>query len=249
MSGPLRIAPLPIAVAVSALLHILLLAGMLLLPRQPPAQMAAQVAAQMAAESPDTQAQVELLMVEQIGAGETAVAASEHASVEKPAPVGDQSLEERSSEEKSPEEPSPEEIPRPWQVEAAPTPQPAQSPAPAAAPAAALQMNLGGTDSPSNAIALGDSFIPASPDNRARNRPPIYPAEAVRRRQQGSVLVMIHVSAEGLAVGVDVVQSSGYPALDRAARLAVLDWRFVPAMKDGAPIPFDMPFSVVFQAD
>jgi len=124
-------------------------------------------------------------------------------------------------------------------------PQHAAPPAPPAA--AALDINLGGTDSETNAIASGANIIPASQDTSYHNREPIYPPEAVRRAQQGAVIVVAHVTPDGLASGVDVLSSSGYVSLDRAAHDAVATWHFLPAVKDGQAIPFDMKLRVVFQ--
>ena len=86
-------------------------------------------------------------------------------------------------------------------------------------------------------------------DAKFHNQEPVYPAEAVRRAEQGAVILLIHVSPEGLPAGVDIVQSSGYALLDRAARDAVMGWHFVPAVQDGQPIPFDMTLRVVFNLD
>ena len=138
-----------------------------------------------------------------------------------------------------------------------PTPQPAQpsvprqrasaSPAPRSVEAPAI--NLGGTDSETNAIASGDHVIPASVDAKFRNKEPVYPPEAARRSEQGVVMLLIHVSADGLPAGVDVLQGSGYVLLDRAARDAVETWHFLPAVKDGTPLPFDMKLRVVFRLE
>ncbi len=109
--------------------------------------------------------------------------------------------------------------------------------------------NLGGTNSQSNALASGDGVIPASPDQLHRNKPPVYPEAAAMRGEQGEVDVVIHVSPSGLPFGVDVARSSGYPALDQAAVHAVQTWRFVPAVKDGQPIPSEVPMHFVFSMD
>ena len=147
-----------------------------------------------------------------------------------------------------------------------PPPSPAPAPAPALAPAetkaaasrpppappaqraqpVAPTFDLRGTDSASNAMSLGDRIIPASPDNRHRNKPPAYPAEAARRGQEGAVIVQIHVGPTGVALGADVVETSGYRLLDRAAIDAVLTWRFRPALRDGMAVPFDMKMRFVF---
>ncbi len=106
--------------------------------------------------------------------------------------------------------------------------------------------NLEGTESESNAIALGSQILPAMPDNRFRNRPPAYPAEAEVRGQHGAVVVLIHVSETGIATGADVMESSGVEILDQAAIAAVRKWHFHPAMKAGSPVPSDMPFRFIF---
>jgi protein TonB len=110
----------------------------------------------------------------------------------------------------------------------------------------APKINIGGTDSDTNAIAIGPDLIPASVDSKYRNKDPIYPREAALRAEHGSVTLLIHVSPQGLADGVDIAESSGFPMLDKAAHDAVANWHFLPAIKDGKPIPFDMPLRVVF---
>jgi protein TonB len=133
----------------------------------------------------------------------------------------------------SPPVPSPP-VPSPPVIVAAPQP---------------LALSLAGTDSASNAEVLGQNIIPASPDDRARNRPPVYPREAIRRGQQGTVLVLIHVSPMGLAEGADILHSSGHASLDRAALDAVLSWRFRPAVRDGRAVPFEMRMQFVFAVE
>ena len=78
------------------------------------------------------------------------------------------------------------------------------------------------------------------------NRPPEYPQQAALNGQHGTVVVLIHVSPAGTAAGVDLVRSSGYVLLDRAARDAVLRWRFLPAVKDGRPVASDMEMGFIF---
>jgi protein TonB len=106
--------------------------------------------------------------------------------------------------------------------------------------------DLAGTESESNAEVLGGQVVPASPDNRFRNRPPIYPQEAAMHGEHGAVVVVIHVSETGVATSVDVVRSSGVTSLDQAAVDAVRKWHFRPALREGRSVPFDMPFRFVF---
>lgn len=63
---------------------------------------------------------------------------------------------------------------------------------------------------------------------------PIYPTQARRMHMQGTVVLRVRVDASGHPLDVQVESSSGYPVLDRAARLQVLQhWRFQAAEVDG----------------
>lgn len=77
---------------------------------------------------------------------------------------------------------------------------------------------------------------------------PHYPMESRRRGEQGTVVLRVLVGRDGLPIYVDVARSSGYRPLDRAAREAVLRWRFRPMQINGVtvearglvPIKFDV---------
>jgi protein TonB len=141
-----------------------------------------------------------------------------------------------------------------------PTPAPARPDASQAANQAAARpvaptapqapvFDFAGTESESNAIALGPDILPAKPDNRFRNRPPVYPADAAMHGEHGVVLVLIHVSEFGTAAGVEVTASSGVSSLDQAAVSAVRKWHFHPALKEGRSVPSDMALQFVFEAN
>lgn len=68
-----------------------------------------------------------------------------------------------------------------------------------------------------------------------QNPPPTYPAAARKRRVEGTVLLEVSVSAEGMAEQVVLHESSGSPLLDEAARKAVIAWRFIPAKQGDTP--------------
>ena len=106
--------------------------------------------------------------------------------------------------------------------------------------------DLSGTESESNATVMGPHVIPASQDDRYRNRPPIYPQAAEIHREGGIVDLLIHVTDTGVTGSVDVMASSGYPILDHAAIDAVMKWHFRPALKEGRSVPFDMRFRFEF---
>ncbi len=233
MSRRLRLAGL-----ISLALHLLIAAAFLWRPRGGGALVTAE---------PEKPATVELVMEEQQGAGQSVAQAPAPEPPRKAAdPVPPKPREE--AKPIPPPDPSADASARP---EPPPPPEAAapNTAATAAAKGVTLQFNLGGTDSDSNAtVSGGDYVIPASIDDKARNRPPRYPEDAARAAQQGAVLVMIHVGPDGLPINVEVMKTSGYPSLDRSVREAVMAWHFRPAIKDGQPIPFDIPFRVVFSA-
>jgi periplasmic protein TonB len=208
-----------------------------------------------ARDAPDKDAAVELVIVEAQGTGPPT-------APPEPAP---ESAASTQPELQAPDVPPPtqpadtadanEQMPPP--PPAAPSPDPAQPSVPTPPVAAppdqqamrAPEINLPGNDAETNAVVIGNHVIPASIDAKSRNREPVYPPDAVRRAEQGAVILLIHVSPEGLASSVDVMESSGHASLDRAARDAVAAWHFLPAVKDGRPIPFDMPLRVTFQLE
>ena len=65
---------------------------------------------------------------------------------------------------------------------------------------------------------------------------PEYPVESRRRGEQGTVLLRVRVGRDGLPIEIDVERSSGYRQLDRAAREAVLRWRFRPVQINGVHV-------------
>jgi periplasmic protein TonB len=223
--------------------------------------------------APDATPMVELRMIEQEGhdrsSGEAALRPDQTVTTPSPPVVPAPPVPPQAAAAPSvplpptpPAKPSEQEallppsapLPRPPEQPVRPTPprppRPASPPAPSA-PAPdinfAPEINLGGTDSLSNVLVQGDHVIPAGPDPRVRNREPIYPLEAARRGEQGTVLLIIHVSPEGLADGVDIARSSGFGMLDRAAYDAVARWKFVPAVQDGQAVSSVITLRVVFE--
>ncbi|MGH8085043.1 MAG: energy transducer TonB [Lysobacter sp.] len=67
--------------------------------------------------------------------------------------------------------------------------------------------------------------------------PPPYPASALRKGLEGTVLLEVLVDTDGRPMEVTVSRSSGHRELDRAAQRHVLErWRFQPALRDGRPV-------------
>lgn len=69
----------------------------------------------------------------------------------------------------------------------------------------------------------------------AQVREPVYPADALRRGEHGVVLLRVSVAADGSVERVEIERGSGSSRLDRAARDAVRQWRFLPPLVDGVP--------------
>ena len=240
---------LPIAVSLSVAAHILAALLVLFLPRIFPPE-----------DRLREQGTVELLMVEQKGGEPRQGALQDTKPAAEPPPTAaapkqedhepgrpDHVLSEQGNEPVPPQ--VQQASPPRGEVDNQPTQRQMQAESVPARPPEAPVFNLEGTESETNARALGDRILPAMPDNRFRNRPPVYPAEAEMKGDHGSVLLVIHVAENGTAASVSISRSSGVKSLDEAAKAAIMKWRFHPAMHEGRTVPFDMPFQVIFEAN
>ncbi|MEP6940725.1 MAG: TonB family protein [Rudaea sp.] len=70
-----------------------------------------------------------------------------------------------------------------------------------------------------------------------RVQPPQYPADAIKARIQGKVVLKVQVDAKGNPVGSEVVSTEPKEAnvLADSAIAAAMQWRYEPAIKDGKP--------------
>jgi protein TonB len=64
------------------------------------------------------------------------------------------------------------------------------------------------------------------------NPAPEYPRESRMRKEEGRVLLSVHVTADGRSDEVTIHRSSGFSRLDLASLEAVRRWKFVPARQD-----------------
>jgi protein TonB len=137
--------------------------------------------------------------------------------------------------------------PDPLPPDAEAAPRSAGSPRKAAVSASAANVNLGDADETRDGIDVtGQGVVRPSLDSKFRNQPPNYPIEAARMGAEGTVSLMVHVSAQGLPQDVAVASSSGNATLDATARNAVRRWHFTPARIQGAPVPFDYALDIRF---
>lgn len=109
-----------------------------------------------------------------------------------------------------------------------PAPIPAGDPATAPARQASLASATQGPDTTTTPPAFG---TPGKDNPR-----PHYPWLSRQRGEEGRVVLRVGVDAQGHAVNVAIVASSGHGRLDRAAAEAVRNWRFTPARKAGRAV-------------
>jgi len=128
---------------------------------------------------------------------------------------------------------SPQDTRTPVRIDAQ-IPQVAPPPAPVAADP--------GSAPPVSTVAAD---LPTSVPRPVSTQQPEYPRASMRRGERGDVLLRVQVGADGRVDRIEVVSSSRYPRLDRAATAAVRRWRFEPAMRDGQPVAGELriPFS------
>lgn len=66
-------------------------------------------------------------------------------------------------------------------------------------------------------------------DSNLGNMQPKYPIISRKLNEEGEVLLVVMVSADGRAVDIKLEKSSGFARLDNSALYAVSQWRFIPA--------------------
>jgi periplasmic protein TonB len=131
------------------------------------------------------------------------------------------------------------EPPKPQPI-AAPAPTLRPKPAPVSAPVAKAATNSSRGSSRTGAPATV-SGTGSSGAKLLRSPKPFYPSAEQRAKHQGSVRLLVVVEANGAPSTVSVASSSGFPALDEAARDTVQRrWRWASgtAMRTYIPVTF-----------
>ena len=138
----------------------------------------------------------------------------------------------------SPEAPPSPAAPVVPEQKPAPPPELPRAQAPVAAPA------------PPAPPAPATSLTPPRSDAAYLNNPrPAYPLAARRRGDQGTVLLRVLVTSDGLAASVTLEKTSGHSSLDDAALTAVKTWRFVPARQGGQAVEAPYVVPIVFKVE
>jgi protein TonB len=76
---------------------------------------------------------------------------------------------------------------------------------------------------------------------------PFYPPQEIRQGHEGTVVLSLHILADGRVGEVKLERSSGYPKLDESALREAKRWRFVPGTRDGAPFAMWKQMPVTFR--
>ncbi len=134
--------------------------------------------------------------------------------------------------------------PPPTRQVAPPTPTPAT-----AAPAPASDFNIRLGDGIAAPVAqIEDAGLVRHAKADSGNVAPIYPADAGRRHETGTVVVTLRVGPDGSVIEALVTESSGSASLDAAARDRLATWHFHPAIRDGEPVNDIVEMSIHFVA-
>lgn len=74
-----------------------------------------------------------------------------------------------------------------------------------------------------------------TPLGYSRRHAVAYPRKSVINNEQGTVILRVLIGSDGVPQRIEIEKSSGFLALDRAAREAVMKWRFTAGTKNGVP--------------
>jgi len=85
-----------------------------------------------------------------------------------------------------------------------------------------------------------------TPPRRVSGAEPTYTTDARRAKIQGTVLLSVLIGIDGTVQDISVLRSLR-PDLDESSMDAVRHWRFQPATKDGAPVPFQAKIETNFR--
>ena len=120
-------------------------------------------------------------------------------------------------------------------------PLPTATAPPTSSPSAAAQASA---PTPSRQAAIE---LPNSQADYLNNPLPLYPKASERLREQGRTVVRVAINASGVPQSADIVESSGFARLDRAAQATAMAWRYVPGRRAGVPEAMAVDVPIVWQ--
>jgi protein TonB len=90
---------------------------------------------------------------------------------------------------------------------------------------------------------VANEYVFAGP----RTFEPEHPPEMLRRKVGGSLMLELHIAADGKVTRVVLIQSSGYPLYDQEAINTAFKWHGTPARSAGVPVESIVFVPVVFK--
>lgn len=144
-------------------------------------------------------------------------------------------------------EPEPQKPqPKPKKPPLKPQPKPTEKTPPpvakaaAAAPTPAPSKTVNQTTAASSPAKTAEpaTQLPSADAAGLNNKAPVYPMLSRKRKEQGTVWLLLLVSKEGLVTQLKLKKTSGFDRLDQAALQAVKKWKFQPARKQGQAIDY-----------
>lgn len=121
---------------------------------------------------------------------------------------------------------------------------PQLAPVHVAAPVAAAQPSL---PAPELAPATGAVKLPSSDADYLKNPLPPYPPISRRLNEQGTSLLSVFIGADGVPQRAELVKSSGFERLDKAALATAMRWRYVPGKRGGVAEPMSVTVPIVWE--
>ena len=84
---------------------------------------------------------------------------------------------------------------------------------------------------------------PSSNADYLQNPKPPYPSLSARLGETGKTVYKVWIDIDGKPLRAELVSSSGFPRLDKAAYDTVMSWRYVPGKRNGVPeaMAFNVP--------
>ena len=79
--------------------------------------------------------------------------------------------------------------------------------------------------------------------------PPVYPADALSRKQDGKVVLIVDVGTDGSVTKAQIDTSNPPTVFDAAALEAVKKWKFTPAREQDKAVPGRVQIPITFEAD
>jgi len=124
--------------------------------------------------------------------------------------------------------------PTPPQPQQQPAPPKTQEKSPDAVQKAPVEQSQ--PAAPAQSSSSTDSVQTTDADYKAaylNNPKPPYPSFAFQNRQEGTVILRVHVLPSGEVDEVQLARTSGFDSLDDSALNTVKKWKFVPAKQNG----------------